>query len=171
MNVKQDLAEKLNIIGDSIEKMCEKNLETSVQFKRYDIAKIWELIKFVTFNNNIIGSNLNDNSDNYYKLFKTNFFGQDRPWSCSMFGRSLVNSLIDNCVLVNDYQTAALIIAILKQYDEKMKSNISKLTLTNLKEYQVNELMDHFENMRCKFISYLALKSIIIIIILFIKIF
>jgi hypothetical protein len=143
MNVKQDMAEKLTITGDSIDKMCDKNLELSVLFKRFEIAKIWELIKFVTFNNTI-GVDLN--SDNH-KLLKTKIFDQDRPWSCSMFGRSLVNSLIDNCVLVNDYQTAALIIAILKQYDEKLNTNLSKFLL-NLKEYQAHELMDHFENMR-----------------------
>jgi hypothetical protein len=149
MNVKQDLADNFVITGDSIEKICEKNLEISVLFQRYDIAKIWELVKFVTFNNNSVGTNLTINNDNSFKLL-SKFFDQNRPWSCSMFGRSLVNSLIDNCVLVNDYQTAALVIAILKQYDDIMISKVSKI-VANLEEYQANELMNHFENMKLEF--------------------
>lgn len=150
INVRRDLAEKYVASGDSIEKMCEKNLELSISFKKYDIAKIWELLKFITYNN----GNKTNIFDSKQSSFSYNY-DQERPWSCSVFGRTLVNTLIENCVLVNDFQTAGLIIANLKQYDEKANSEI--ITLLNeieptkcknstfINDY---ELSDHFKNMR-----------------------
>lgn len=101
INISRELAEKYVIRLDDMEKLCEQNLCTAFKSKRYDIVKvmpiwvgkfgffelstlngvqIWDLMRFIT---------LNDQSQVKMPLDPDH----GRPWSCSVFGRPLVNNL------------------------------------------------------------------------------
>ncbi|RNA27104.1 WD repeat-containing 59, partial [Brachionus plicatilis] len=106
LTIRRDLAEKYEIKSDNLEKLCNQNIQIAAQAGRYDIIKIWELFKFVTYTGNL--------SDEATSLE----FGL--PWPCSTFGRTLINNIIDNYVEMNDVQSAAMIISKLKLYDLNM---------------------------------------------------
>ena len=76
--ISRELAEEYFISDMNLNVLCEKNMAVAVGLKRFDIVKIWELIKFVTYNN-IEEFSLNPDDG--------------RPWSCSVFGRPLVSSM------------------------------------------------------------------------------
>jgi hypothetical protein len=77
INIRRELAEKYMINGD-LEKSCDHNIILSIQQKKQNIVKTWELVKFLT-----------NNSINY--AFLNPDLGM--PWSCSMFGRPLINKM------------------------------------------------------------------------------
>lgn len=126
--ISQGLAENYFISEMSLKVICEKNIDIAVGLKRFDIVKIWELVKFVTYNN-IEEFSLNPDDG--------------RPWSCSVFGRPLVTSIIDNCIRANDIQSAAMIIARLKQHD----MNMIPLASTVNRRQDHTEQQDHLKNL------------------------
>ena len=125
--IRRELAEKYSIKSDDIEKLCNQNIQIAAQFGRQNIIKIWELLKFITYSSNQAS----------IERFNPDF---GRPWSISVFGRSLVNNLIDNCITSNDIQTAAMIISKLKLNDhnhnlariaKKSKSSVDMLDINH----------------------------------------
>lgn len=53
-----------------------------------------------------------------------------RPWSCSVFGRPLVNSIIDNLIKENDIQSACMVISKLKLHDLNIKTDLNDENVT-----------------------------------------
>lgn len=125
LHMGRDFAELYNISESSLQSICEQNITTAINFKRYDIVRIWQLIKFVTFNK-IEKFSLNPD--------------HGRPWSCSTFGRPLITNIIDNCINSNDIQTAAMIISKLKQHDMNM------IPLASTVNRQTNKFNDNHMN-------------------------
>lgn len=100
ININKEFARSYLITDFHMKKLCEQNFMTAIQLKRYDIAKvvfsfffnrkstnlnlvslffkIWELLKFITFNS-VDTFSLNPDDG--------------RPWSCSTFGRPLINNM------------------------------------------------------------------------------
>lgn len=105
INVRRQLAERY-LINGHLESTCEHNQSEAKRENRSDIVKIWELLKFVTMSS--------DGTNN-------NTFDYASPWSCSMFGRPLVNEIVEACIRDNDIQTAAMIVAKIKQHDKSIK--------------------------------------------------
>lgn len=112
--------------------MCNQNIQIAAQTGRFDIIKIWELLKFVTYT-----GNLSDQAPNLeFSL----------PWSFSTFGRTLINNVIDNYVILNDVQSAAMIISKLKSYD-------LNLELMQLNNQTKNELENQEKSKKCSISS------------------
>jgi len=65
------------VSGKNLANICKLNKELAMHATKYNVAKIWELLEFITL------SEASDNSELKY----------ERSWACSVFGRSLVNSL------------------------------------------------------------------------------
>ena len=77
VNIRRDLANKYLVLGTDLANICQLNKEFAIHANKYNIAKIWELLEFIT---------LTEDSDNLENK-------RERSWPCSVFGRSLVNSL------------------------------------------------------------------------------
>ena len=78
INLNSTLAEFYQIIGPGLEKVCDQNIATAAETKRFDLVKIWEMLKFITLSNtDSISLNPHDG----------------RPWPSSVFGRPLANYL------------------------------------------------------------------------------
>lgn len=105
MTIRKDLAEKYEIKSENFEKLCNQNIQMAAQAGRYDIIKIWQILKFVTYSDS----------------FDTGYLEFGQPWPFSIFGRKLINNIIDNYVTMNDVQSAAMIISKLKLYDMNME--------------------------------------------------
>ena len=76
------------------------------------ILKVWDIIQAVTLAKS---ESVSLNPDH------------GRPWSCSAFGRPLVQDLIQECLKVSDIQSAVLIITKLLKYDKNLVPNPSTL--------------------------------------------
>lgn len=77
VNIRRDLADKYLVFDRDLATICQVNKEFAIHANKYNIAKIWELLEFITL------TQVNGNLESTY----------ERSWSCSVFGRSLVNSL------------------------------------------------------------------------------
>jgi hypothetical protein len=126
-NTSRLLANNYAIVGSSLESICKYNCSVSLQLKRMDTFKIWELLKFITLNRdesiNLIDNYINSNNG--------------RPWSATTFARPFINSLINNLIEQNDLQTIAMIILQMKQFDLKMFNNL------NIIDQSIDDDIDH----------------------------
>jgi hypothetical protein len=105
ISIRYDLATKYTIMHQDNTVIADKNYLVALNEPRGDISKVWELLQFITTTQS---ENISLNPDH------------GRPWSCSTFGRPLVNYVIENCMKICDIQTIVMIIAKLLQYDKSL---------------------------------------------------
>lgn len=130
LTIRRDLAEKYEIKSENFEKLCNQNIQMAAQVGRYDIMKIWQILKFVT----------------YTGSYETTFLGFGQPWPFSIFGRTLINNVIDNYVTMNDVQSAAMIISKLKLYDLNMNIDDHCSNLDSQEKSKKNSISSSFDD-------------------------